>query len=505
MTKSLLSKAMTSLPLVLLGSMLYAQSGDATTSNSATDPGVSKVRIVRLSQVRGAVQIDRSNGRGFEPGIANLPIIERNQLRTGVGIAEVEFEDNSSLRIAPNSLVEFPTLERDASGATNSAVHIIKGSAYISLVKSQGGKSPANKFAVVFGERKLELDPATHVKLEMGGTDAKLAVLDGVVRASGENGSVTIPKKKTATFAIFSQNDPAVAKDIETTPFDAWDKNAASYHANVASLRGLNSPYAYGTSDMAYYGSFVNSGCGSMWRPYFASASWQPYSNGSWAWYQGAGYSWVSPYPWAWTPYHYGSWAYCDNVGWGWMPGGGWNGLNNVVMMNPTSGIQISRTPGGGVGRIPHVPVQPPSPRDPSVIAVNTRPLTGSQVEAATSSFVFRKDSAGLGVPRGTLGNLHKYSNESMNKGISTMPIYASVPRGGRSNTGLTASESMGISIHRGNPPAPSMSSQGSSNSSFGGSNGSGNMGGGGAGRSVGGAMPSAPTHSAPSASGTRK
>ena len=89
MTKSLLSKAMTSLPLLLLGSMLYAQAGDATTSNSATDPGVSKVRIVRLSQVRGAVQIDRSNGRGFEPGIANLPIIEHNQLRTGVGIAPI--------------------------------------------------------------------------------------------------------------------------------------------------------------------------------------------------------------------------------------------------------------------------------------------------------------------------------------------------------------------------------------------------------------------------------
>ncbi|WP_348264793.1 FecR domain-containing protein [Telmatobacter sp. DSM 110680] len=504
MTKTLLFKAMTSLPLLLLGSMLYAQADDANPPNTATDPGVSKVRIVRLSQVRGTVQIDRSNGRGFEPGIANLPIIEHNQLRTGVGVAEVEFEDNSSLRLAPNSLVEFPSLERDASGATISSVHIIKGSAYISLVKPQSGKAPVNKFAVVFGERKLELDPATHVRLTLGDTDAKLAVLDGVVHASGENGLVNIPKKKTATFAIFGQNEPTIAKDIEPTPFDAWDHDAASYHSNVASFSGVNSPYAYGMRDMAYYGSFVNAGgCGSMWRPYFASASWQPYSNGSWAWYQGAGYSWVSPYPWAWTPYHYGSWAYCDNVGWGWMPGGGWNGLNNVTTATtaviPTGGSGN----GGNGGRIPHRPTLPPSPHAPSVSAVNTKPLAGSEI-ASSSSFVFRKDSAGLGVPRGTLGNLHKFSNESISHGTARIPIYASVPETGRSSSGLTSSALMGASLHRGYAPPPSSFSQGSSSSYSGGSNSNMGSSGGGA-RSSGPSMPSAPAPSAPSGGGARK
>jgi hypothetical protein len=40
------SKAMTFLPLLLLAPVLQAQSEDAT----ATNPGVSKVRIVRLSR-----------------------------------------------------------------------------------------------------------------------------------------------------------------------------------------------------------------------------------------------------------------------------------------------------------------------------------------------------------------------------------------------------------------------------------------------------------------------
>src|ERR1700739_4813755 len=268
MTKTLISKAMTFLPLLLLASVLHAQANDATTTNPDANSGVSKVRIVRLSQVRGSVQIDRSNGRGFELGIANLPIVEKNQLRTGVGIAEVEFEDNSSLRLAPNSLVEFPQLERNANGATISSVHVIKGTAYVSLVKAESSKAPANQFVVIFGDRKLDLDPATHVRLAIEDREAKLAVLDGAVHVDGANGLVSIPKKKTTTFGMLGQDAPTVAKDTETTPYDAWDHTATSYHAGAAAMSAFNSPYAYGTSDMAYYGNFVNGGCGSMWRPY---------------------------------------------------------------------------------------------------------------------------------------------------------------------------------------------------------------------------------------------
>ena len=132
-------------------------------------------------------------------------------------------------------------------------------------------------------------------------------------------------------------------------PFDAWDKNAAEYHAQTAGSGTLSSsPYAYGLNDMGYYGSFMDAGgCGSMWRPYFASAAWDPYSNGVWAWYQGAGYSWVSPYPWGWTPYHYGSWSYCPGAGWGWRPGGSWNGLNNSTAFGPGGGPGTCSSPTG--------------------------------------------------------------------------------------------------------------------------------------------------------------
>lgn len=216
-----------------------------------------------------------------------------------------------------------------------------------------------------------------------------------------------------------------------------------------------------------------------MWRPYFASAAWSPYSNGSWAWYPGSGYSWVSPYPWAWTPFHSGSWAYCDNVGWGWMPGGGWNGLNNASfagLPDATQNPAIQHTVGGGSGRIPHVPAQPPVPHGASVIAVNTKPLAASEI-ASPTSFVFRKDSAGLGVPRETLGHLGKFSNQAISHGIATTPVYTRVPETGRADGRMSMSESMATSVHRGSAPPPS--SMPSSRDSYSPSPGMGRSGGG--------------------------
>jgi hypothetical protein len=192
---------------------------------------------------------------------------------------------------------------------------------------------------------------------------------------------------------------------------------------------------------MMYYGGFGNfGGCGSMWRPYFASAGWDPYSNGAWAWYQGAGYSWVSPYPWGWTPYHFGSWSYCSGAGWGWRPGGSWNGLNNAVVSN------------GGPQRIPPRPILPPSRGAPTVTVLNMKPLVRSGA-VSEDSFVFRRDSAGLGVPRDGLGKLNKLSQSAVNGGAATTPIYFSAsstaPGHGRpASEGVTS-----ISLHRGSAP----------------------------------------------------
>ena len=449
MTSISVPVATTCLTVLLFAATLPAQTPDG----AAPSNEVSKVRIVRLSEVKGEVQMDRDTGRGFERAMANLPIVEKSRLQTGTGVAEVEFEDNSTLRLAPNSLVEFTQLERLQAGTTASSVHLVKGMAYVSLMKTKG-----NEFNLLFGQQKLQLPPSSHIRLQLDGTEAKLAVLDGTVRINAASGPMDVARKKTVTFNMDDQAQPKVAKDVAPAQFDSWDQNSAGYHARTATFSALSSsPYAYGLSDMGYYGSFMNAGgCGSMWRPYFASAAWDPYSNGAWAWYQGAGYSWVSPYPWGWTPYHYGSWSFCQGTGWGWQPGGAWNGLNNAMAAASTSGS----------GHVPLRPVGPPRTGEPTLTVVNQKPLVRSEV-ASADSFVFRRDSAGMGIPRDGMGKLDKLSQHALDRGTATMPIYMSAPPSSSTNGRRESSAIAATSVHRGSEPSSTaeMSSQtGSSN-----------------------------------------
>jgi hypothetical protein len=247
----------------------------------------------------------------------------------------------------------------------------------------------------------------------MTSPSAKLAVFKGEVTVADASGTVTVPKKKTVTFDPNSSAAPVMARNESegSSEYDKWDKNEAEYHQVRAAAMGFaNSPYAYGTNDLSYYGSFASfDGCGTMWRPYLASAAWSPYGSGVWSWYPGAGYSWVSPYPWGWTPYHSGSWMLCPSSGmWGWQPSGGWSGLNNLQALRSTKGR----------------PSQPAPPRsgEPTLVGVNIKSLAVSRV-GTDNAFVLVRDSAGLGVPRGVFNNLGKLSQTAVQRGSATSVV----------------------------------------------------------------------------------
>lgn len=407
-----------------------AETGTERPQTDAAPAAAAGVRIVRLSQVRGKVQLDRNTEHGFEAAFPNLPITQGQRLAAGEGVAEVEFEDNSTLRVTPDSLIEFPALQRGPSGATISRVKLVKGTLYVSLANTKG-----NEFEVVLGSNTISLAPSSHIRLEAGAPTAKLTVMNGSVQVqSATAGIVTVGKNKQLSFDPANGTPPVLAKKEGEGPFDEWDKTSADYHKlrSIPAAFG-GSSYAYGINDMNYYGGFSNvGGCGSMWRPYFASAAWDPYANGSWAWYPGAGYSWVSPYPWGWTPFHSGSWQYCGGgAGWGWRPGGQWNGLTNQPAIQrpmPLSTWQgTGPRPTHGVPRPPN----PPSPGHATVVVVSTTPLTVSR-PTSPGNFTFRNDSAGLGVPRGSFGRLDKVSAGVERSGAVSKAVPEPVSQGAR-------------------------------------------------------------------------
>jgi len=412
------------LAIALLGSVSRAQdvSNPVQTENkveasptalSQSSPASNGVRIVRLSQVNGTVQLDRKTDRGFETAFANLPIVQDQRLQTHDGVAEVEFEDNSTIRITPNSLIEFPALQRTPSGVTITNVKLLSGTLYASLANTKG-----NEFTVTVGNNTVTLAPSSHIRIDLDNSKSKLAVFNGSAQITGELGTTAVGKKKTLTFDAADQAPRVVASNGEPEPFDNWDKTSADYHnlSSVPAAYGGGSSL-YGINDLYYYGSFANvGGCGSMWRPYLASAAWDPFANGVWAWYPGAGYSWVSPYPWGWTPFHSGSWAYCPGAGWGWQPGSQWNGLQNQPMNLNTAKCTTCPKP----------PMPPVAGRS-TLVVVDTKPLVVSRL-ASPDTFVFRKDSAGLGVPRESLGNLNKISAGVAQHGTVSTQVLVSNP-----------------------------------------------------------------------------
>src|ERR1700759_3529624 len=129
-----------------------------TAAASTTTVGLSDIRIVRLSQVRGNVQIDRHIGRGYEEGFVNVPITGGARLRTDVGLAEVEFEDNSTLRLTPDTEVDFTLLKRTATGSTISSMNVLHGMVYASLANTKG-----NTFTVAAGNASVALNQSSHI------------------------------------------------------------------------------------------------------------------------------------------------------------------------------------------------------------------------------------------------------------------------------------------------------------------------------------------------------
>ncbi len=300
------------LPLLALLGLLMA----VTSLPAAAD---SQVRIVRLSFIVGDVKMDRRDGEGIERAIQNTPITQSMRIVTGDdGRAEVEFEEGSTIRLAPNSAIEFTRLSLRDSGGKFNEVEITEGTAYFDV---DLGKR--DDFTVNFGRRTLTLERSAKFRVNVDRSEARVAVRNGSVEFSGPSGEVGIGKHHTALLDLNDIDRFSIEKKYAEEAYDDWDREQDDYHArNFGAHSGLNSPYSYGMSDLNYYGSYFDApGYGRVWRPFGASYGWDPFMDGAWSWYPGVGYTWVSAYPWGWTPYRYGSWLFLPGFGWTWQPG----------------------------------------------------------------------------------------------------------------------------------------------------------------------------------------
>lgn len=393
----------------------------------------SHVRIVRLSYIEGDVQISHPD-QAYEKAMVNLPIAEGMKLKTSDDArAEVEFEDGSTLRIVPDSAIEFPQLSLRDSGAKVSGIKVTRGTAYVDFAGTK-----TDEFALQFGDEKVALTHAVHLRIDLGEKSSSVAVFKGLAEAQGPSGVIELKKNQTVSFDLADNGQYKLAKDIHRGPWDSWDDQQNEYHERYAAKSyNTYSPDAYGTTDLAYYGNFFNyPGYGMMWQPYFAGAGWDPFMNGAWASYPGWGFGWVSAYPWGWTPYHYGTWAFLSGYGWAWQPGGVWTAwYAQPVIRNAPKGFAAPQAPTSGT----------------KTVLVSR----GAVSTFARDRLVLRSNSAGLGVPRGEVQNLAKLSQKTQERGmvnqrVAPPPVAlssaGSAPRTSRGVESMPIGRSSGIS-----------------------------------------------------------
>jgi len=277
----------------------------------------------------------------------NMPIAQGVRLETGPGArAEVEFENGTVLRLAGKTSVEFDNLTLHDDGERASEMRVNSGVVYVNYKRKDGGD-----FRLDAGNTAIDVDRDVHFRLRLTGPTAEVAVFKGELDLPGNGETAKIKKDETFKIDLNDSSQDLMAKGITSLHSDEWDSQRNDYNTQYASTFSQSQyPYAYGLSDLGYYGGFFNApGYGLLWQPYGVNAGWDPFADGAWAYYGGPGYMWVSSYPWGWTPYRYGSWLYVPTYGWAWQPGG-WNSFNTYpVVVNAPTTWRRPIPPGRGV------------------------------------------------------------------------------------------------------------------------------------------------------------
>jgi len=237
------------------------------TTKSASGQGTTQT--VRLSYVEGDVRLSRGNGMfpdlsaPWQQAQADVPIEEGFSLATGSGRAEIEFENGSTVYLAPNSVLIFKYLyATDLSiEALATQIELATGTATIDLhpalhqsfsIETPGGSVRATLPQAAFMRVDSYLDamaltPLEDMKLNEPDSQGKTATKGRTAYFSANStASIAAPIDEPADTASSAEWDQWVSARVEQRKADT----AAALKAS-----GLSAPFP-GLTDLYQNGTF---------------------------------------------------------------------------------------------------------------------------------------------------------------------------------------------------------------------------------------------------------
>jgi hypothetical protein len=274
------------------------------------------LRLTRISYIEGDVSYQRSPEVDWSAASINMPMEPGDRIYTGPnGRIEIEFEDNTVLRLAENTDVEFLSLNDDRV-----QLRMLVGLATLSVSSNSDFEinTPAAAFNTVSqGIYRFEVD-------ESGTSNAIVRV--GKMEAANNYFSCSIDSRQRIRVRPGTDGNREVMAYDGRDIWDEWtDRRVIDLRAST-SRRYLPSTVSMGSAELDRYGRWVTiAGYGSAWVPNDVDSYWSPYSVGRWCYRPSFGWTWVSYEPWGWLPYHYGRWQQHASFGWCWIPGEGFS------------------------------------------------------------------------------------------------------------------------------------------------------------------------------------
>jgi FecR protein len=312
----------------------------------ADDDAGSHARIVRVSYVDGQVQIAHNQQMGYENATMNMPLVQGDQVRTADGgWAEIQFEDGTTIRLAPETQITFASLGRFSSGGSISEINLDEGEAEFQVLAHDN-----SDFRVNVAQRTIQLKHSSRFRLTSINSDPlDLTVWKGEVAVMNSDSMEQVAVKKNETF-VLDPDDVGrydLEKEAQADSLDKFSSDRDDYLSSYTSGHTSEMlPYQYGLADLNYYGQYYNvPGYGYCWQPNGVGVGWDPYANGYWNYTPGFGNVWISSYPWGWMPFRYGQWVFVNGFGWVWQPGlwNRWAALPRFT--NPPAGFRPPAPP----------------------------------------------------------------------------------------------------------------------------------------------------------------
>lgn len=267
-------------------------------------------RYARVGESDGNSEVQIQAADAWQPALRNTPLAQSARVQTAAGShAEIELDEGSVVRLAPESLLELSDYTRLSSGQRLTLLSLDRGMAYFT---GQAGKQDALMLAVPGAQ--VTVQRGARVRIEAADQWSQIAVIEGKVRFSSPSAEMDLAEGEMARVDPSNRAKFYLYREIASYESDRWsearDKALASATSSthVPDLR-------YGVQDLDVAGTWIDTETfGTVWKPKTVEG-WTPYRDGRWAWYDDLGYTWIANDTWGWLPYHYGRWLRTADLG----------------------------------------------------------------------------------------------------------------------------------------------------------------------------------------------